>query len=249
MLRFLFICAIFVVSLTLAATARAATDTDGDGLTDEEEIRIYATDPALADTDADGYPDKLELEHGFSPRFFGKRLAEVDSDSDYLVDAWELVLGTGIMEPDSDGDKYLDGTEVRAGYDPLNASPDPATKLAKLISVDLVSQHLTYSLGGKTLEQFAISGGLPRTPTPVGDFNVITKRDTVHYRGVGFDYPNTRWNLRFAWSKGYSYYIHGAWWHNDFGAPRSHGCVNVAYDNMERLYTWTQVGTKVIISS
>jgi len=122
-------------------------------------------------------------------------------------------------------------------------------RLYKLISVDLVSQHLTYSLGGKTLEQFAISGGLPRTPTPVGDFNVITKRDTVHYRGVGFDYPNTKWNLRFAWGRGFSYYIHGAWWHNDFGAPRSHGCVNVAYDNMERLYTWAQVGTKVVISS
>ncbi|MDP3985970.1 MAG: L,D-transpeptidase, partial [Candidatus Veblenbacteria bacterium] len=54
---------------------------------------------------------------------------------------------------------------------------------------------------------------------------------------------------RFAWGKGYSYYIHGAWWHNNFGKPQSHGCVNVAYEHMERLYTWAQVGTKVIISS
>ncbi|MDZ4229736.1 MAG: L,D-transpeptidase family protein [Candidatus Veblenbacteria bacterium] len=247
MLKVFFICALFISGLTLATGTWAATDTDNDGLTDEEETKTYATDPALADTDADGYPDKLEIEHGFSPRFFGKKLTEVDSDNDYLVDAWELALATGIKEPDSDGDLYLDGTEVRAAYNPLNASPD--SKLEKLISVDLKAQKLAYSLGGKILEEFAISSGLPRTPTPVGEFDVIAKRDIVHYRGINFDYPNTKWNLRFAWGKGYSYYIHGAWWHNNFGKPQSHGCVNVAYEHMERLYTWAQVGTKVIISS
>ncbi|KKT21758.1 MAG: Calcium-binding protein-like protein y, partial [Parcubacteria group bacterium GW2011_GWE1_43_8] len=35
----------------------AATDTDSDGLTDEQEIGLYATDPNLTDTDADGYSD------------------------------------------------------------------------------------------------------------------------------------------------------------------------------------------------
>lgn len=247
MKKVFFVLAIVFAGFTLGSRAFAAVDTDGDGLTDEEETGLYATDPALADTDADGYNDKLEIEHGYSPRFFAKKLIEVDSDLDYLPDAWEIKLGTGIKEPDGDHDLYLDGTEVRAGYDPLN--PAPSAKLEKLVSVDLKTQQLAYSLGGKVLEEFPISSGLPGTPTPVGEFSVLTKRPTVHYQGLGFDYPNTKWNLRFAYGYKLSYYIHGAYWHNNFGKPMSHGCVNVAYENMERLYTWAQVGTKVIISS
>ncbi|KKS93061.1 MAG: hypothetical protein UV69_C0014G0003 [Parcubacteria group bacterium GW2011_GWE2_43_12] len=246
MLRFFILfSSIIVGGLIMTTPASAATDTDNDGLTDEQEINIYATDPNLTDTDADGYSDDQEIEHGYSPRFFVKKMTEADSDQDYLPDAWELSLGTGIMEPDSDGDKYLDGTEVLAGFDPLN--PDSSAKLEKLISVDLTKQQLSYSFGGKTLEKFLISGGLPGTTTPRGEFEVITKRDLVNYQGPNYDYPNTKWNLRFAWSQGFSYYIHGAWWHNNFGEPQSHGCVNVSYDNMERLYEWAQVGTKIII--
>ncbi len=234
--------------LWCAGVVRASDlDTDGDGLTDEQEIKVYATDPNLADTDADGFNDKEELDKGYSPRFADKKLVEADSDKDYLPDAWELALGTGVMEPDSDGDKYLDGTEVRAGHDPTN--PDPAAKLEKLISVNLKTQTLAYSLGGKVLEQFPISSGLPRTPTPAGDFEVLQKRPVVHYLGPDFDFPNTKWNLKFKNGSALSYYVHGAYWHSAFGKPRSHGCVNVSYENMERLYTWAQVGTKVKISS
>ncbi|PIY62567.1 hypothetical protein COY93_02865 [Candidatus Uhrbacteria bacterium CG_4_10_14_0_8_um_filter_58_22] len=44
------------------------------------------------------------------------------------------------------------------------------------------------------------------------------------------------------------YYIHGAYWHNLFGKARvSHGCVNVGYADMERLYWWAQVGTRVVV--
>jgi lipoprotein-anchoring transpeptidase ErfK/SrfK len=46
----------------------------------------------------------------------------------------------------------------------------------------------------------------------------------------------------------YRYWIHGAYWHDNFGQPMSHGCVNVDYENMEPLYDWSQVGTKVIIN-
>lgn len=222
-----------------------ATDTDSDGFTDSEETNLYATDPNLADTDADGYPDFMEINNGYSPRFSNKKLAETDSDADYLPDDWEIILGTGIKEPDSDNDKYLDGTEVQAGFNPLN--PDPKAKLEKLITVNLKEQKLSYSFGGKILESFPISSGLAATPTPTGEYSVITKRDLVNYRGSNYNYPNTKWNLRFAWGKGFSYYIHGAYWHNNFGKRMSHGCVNVSYDNMERLYTWAQVGTKIII--
>ncbi|PWB38322.1 MAG: hypothetical protein C3F02_04935 [Parcubacteria group bacterium] len=219
-------------------------DTDGDGLSDLEETTIYFTDPKLADTDGDGFDDQVEIGAGYSPRFGGKKkLIQVDSDKDYLNDLWELTLGTGLMNPDSDGDKYLDGTEVAAGYDPLNSEK---TKLDKLIKVDLKTQHLDYYFGDKLFGSFPISGGVKSMPTPIGDFTILDKVPVKHYGGGNFDYPNTKWNLHFV-TKQYRYYIHGAYWHNNFGQPMSHGCVNVSYENMEPLYWFAQVGTKVEI--
>src|SRR3989344_6809433 len=92
--------------LVLPARLHAALDTDGDGISDSDETNIYATDPLLTDTDGDGSPDTDDITRGFSPRFGDKKkLIEVDSDKDYLNDAWEVLLGTGGMNPDTDGDR------------------------------------------------------------------------------------------------------------------------------------------------
>lgn len=67
----------------------AATDTDGDGLADAEEIQ-NGSDPRDADTDDDGLTDREEV----------------------------YTYGTSPTNPDSDGDTYPDGTEVKNGYNP-----------------------------------------------------------------------------------------------------------------------------------
>ncbi|MBI4090854.1 MAG: L,D-transpeptidase [Candidatus Komeilibacteria bacterium] len=234
----------FLIFFAPAAHGQAA-DSDADGLADEEELTTYFTDPALADTDGDGFSDGDEIETGFSPRFGDtKKLIQVDSDKDYLNDAWELALGTGLMNPDSDGDTYLDGTEVAAGYDPLTAGE---VKKEKRIEVGLKTQHLEYYFGDVLFGSFPISGGVARLPTPKGEFTVLDKVPVKHYAGVGWDYPNTKWNLHFT-TKKLRYFIHGAYWHNDFGKPKSHGCVNVSYENMEPLYWFSQIGTRVVIN-
>jgi len=232
------------LSLPLLSQAQTIPDKDYDGLLDEDEINIYFTDPSNPDTDGDGFKDSFELQRGYSPHYGdGKKLIDVDSDSDYLNDAWELILGTGLMNPDSDGDLYLDGTEVAAGYDPLSSEP---VQLEKLIKVNLSTQTLSYYFGGKLMDSFAISSGVASMPTPRGEFTVLDKVPVKHYGGVDYDYPNTKWNLHFT-TKKYRYYIHGAYWHNNFGHPMSHGCVNVSYENMDSLYWWSQIGTKIII--
>jgi len=49
------------------------------------------------------------------------------------------------------------------------------------------------------------------------------------------------------------YAIHGAYWHNDFGRPKSHGCVNMAIPDSEKLFYWanppTPAGTSVTRAS
>ena len=77
-------------------------DSDQDGLSDHMERTVYYTDASKADTDNDGYTDKEELDHGYSPRHAdGVKLMAVDSDKDYLNDAWELIIGTGLMDHES----------------------------------------------------------------------------------------------------------------------------------------------------
>ncbi len=72
-----------------ASSTPAALDSDGDGLTDEEEISL-GTDPHNIDTDGDGLFDREEVK----------------------------VYGTDPLNPDTDGDGYKDGDEVKNGYNP-----------------------------------------------------------------------------------------------------------------------------------
>ena len=48
------------------------TDSDKDGLTDIEELKIYGTDPNNSDTDGDSYLDGDEVKNGYNPNGEGK---------------------------------------------------------------------------------------------------------------------------------------------------------------------------------
>ena len=100
------------------------SDTDGDGLTDYEEICFTGTSMIITDTycsgiddlnydtDGDGLCNYYELRHGLDP-------ADSDMDMDGLRDGEEVELGTNPKNPDTDKDGATDGFEVSNGYDPL----------------------------------------------------------------------------------------------------------------------------------
>lgn len=94
-------------------------DTDGDKLTDFEEVRTYRTDPLKADTDGDGLTDFDELRtHGTDPR-------NPDTDNDGLNDGQEIARKTDPKNPDTDGDTLTDGDEVNMHRtDPTKADTD-----------------------------------------------------------------------------------------------------------------------------
>jgi len=59
-------------------------DTDGDGVTDRDEINTFRTDPLNADTDGDGFDDGMEIRNGYSPiASFNPKVPAVN-DSDYI---------------------------------------------------------------------------------------------------------------------------------------------------------------------
>ena len=220
-------------------------DSDQDELNNYDEKYFYHTDVNNSDTDQDGMNDGEKIQNRRSP-LSEKTLVQTDTDEDYLNDFFELRIGTDLMNPDSDGDLYLDGTEVAAGYNPLN--PDPEVQVEKLIKVNIAEQKLEYYFDNKLIDTFLISSGISGMDTPPGEFEILGKEDSKRYGGPGydFDYPDTKWNLHFHTGQ-YRFYIHGAYWHDNFGHPMSHGCVNVSYDNMEPLYWFTNIGTKVVI--
>ncbi len=135
---------------------------------------------------------------------------------------------------------------------PATIPPPPATPPApittnKHIFVSLKDQTLQYFEGDQLIGQFKISSGVRGMPTPPGEYTVLIKKPVVDYKGPTYDFPNTKWNLMFKANVPLNYYIHGAYWHHNFGHPMSHGCVNVAYADMEGLYNWADVGTPITI--
>jgi hypothetical protein len=87
-------------------------DPDGDGLTTDQELQA-GTDPRVADTDGDGITDGDEV------RVTRTDPLQSDSDQDGLTDGEERGrYHTDPLNPDSDSDGYKDGEEVRNGYNP-----------------------------------------------------------------------------------------------------------------------------------
>jgi lipoprotein-anchoring transpeptidase ErfK/SrfK len=170
---------------------------------------------------------------------------EIDIDKDGLSNQEEIhTYFTDPNNPDSDNDGYNDGKEVRDSYDP---NKNESTKIQKIIYVDIKNQVLAYKLGPYVIDSFKVSTGVKKT-TPTGEYKVLIKKPLVTYKGRDYFYPNTKWNLQFKYMKSGSLYIHGAYWHKKFGTPVTHGCINVEYENMEKLYNWSETGTKIVIS-
>lgn len=109
----------------------------------------------------------------------------------------------------------------------------------KWIEVSLNQQKLRAWEGSKIVMEYPISSGL-WYPTPKGDYNIWYKTRYQRMKGGSkdlgtfYDLPNVPYNMFFY--KGFA--VHGAYWHNNFGNPMSHGCVNEPIANAAQLFEW-----------
>lgn len=135
-------------------------------------------------------------------------------------------------------------TDTPEPIPPTRALPPSSVKSnggVKWIEVDLSDQML-YAWEGKTLvASFVVSTGAAPYRTITGSFPIYEKHRKANMWGPGYFFPDVPYTMYFH--KGYG--IHGTYWHNNFGTPMSHGCVNMSIPDAEWLYSWALIGTSV----
>lgn len=124
-------------------------------------------------------------------------------------------------------------------------SPEVAPEDKRLV-VDLATQSVTAYEGERAVFMARISSGVRLKEggfaTPRGYYRTTRKRPCRHMAngpsafGSGFDLPGVPWVSYFT-SDGVAF--HGAYWHNNFGVPHSHGCINMTPQAAKWIYRWT----------
>ena len=195
-----------------------------------------------------------KLQYNFPPRVYYGQVIWIDrirQDNGFVEYRWnEDANGHGYGYGAYGEFFWLDGAGVKilteADVAPISPNIDPKDKT---IVTDLTYQTLS-CFEGQTEVYFCriASGqkldasGLPSNElaTPVGDlmthWKIISKNMTAGSTQSGYSTPAVPW-CTFVSGDGVA--IHGAFWHNDFGEKRSHGCINVTPADAKWIFRWT----------
>lgn len=170
------------------------------------------------------------------------------SNPDRIYAGQQLVIPGAVADPASQSpavtieqpNAWVDA-QGDYGQRPLITPPQPSITTGKLIMVDL-SDSMTYAFQDGVLVYSALSSmGLPATPTVKGQFRVYSRYDSQTMSGPGYYLPGVQYVQYFY--QGYA--LHSAYWHDNFGQPMSHGCVNLRTDDAAWLYAFSEIGTPV----
>lgn len=127
-------------------------------------------------------------------------------------------------------------------FQPVGLAPNE-----RWIDVDLTNQTLVAYQGLLPVFDSQISSGLPKYPTVTGQFRIWLRfqAQDMNGRRLGYDYYLK--DVPFVQYFYQDYALHGTFWHNNFGRPMSHGCVNLPTPAAEWLFDWAEYGTLVNI--
>ena len=119
--------------------------------------------------------------------------------------------------------------------------PQELAHEGRWIDIDLGSQLLTAYEGSMPVSNFIISSGTSAHPTLTGQFRIWSKLESTDMSGPGYDLKDVPYTMYFY--QGYG--IHGTFWHDNFGTPMSHGCVNMKTGEAAWLFDFASQGTLV----
>lgn len=134
----------------------------------------------------------------------------------------------------------------------------------KRIEIELARQRLTAYEGNQVVYQAKVSSGIPSsiakvngesTETPKGRFHIYSKMPSKHMgdgRLMGGDLDLEAYELvGVPWTSFFAeggYALHGTYWHDNFGWPMSHGCVNLTNPDAKWIFRWsTPVNAPLVV--
>ncbi len=139
--------------------------------------------------------------------------------------------------------KAAEGTKTKPGEPPKDLKPGE-----KWVDVNTTTQTLVAYEGTKPVFATAVSTGLVDKEdkdkdhhTPPGTFRIREKHIAATMDGdVASDGPYSIEDVPWIMYFNGSYALHGAFWHNNFGKTKSHGCVNMAPQDAKAIFAWTE---------
>lgn len=190
-------------------------------------------------------PCSAWLQEAIHPRLYYSQVIWVDdvrqSDSGQIMYRVNELYGNC-------GDIYWAAAEAFRPLTDEDLSPIHAEASDKKIVVDVNHQTLTCYEGKQEVYFCRISSGakfdasgnvVEKWATPGGQHLPWRKTISLHMAGgstgAGWDTPGIAWTILFD-PKGAA--IHSTFWHNDFGVPRSHGCVNASPEDSKWVFRW-----------
>ena len=186
---------------------------------------------------------------------YGDTLATIAGRFGSTVDA--LMRSNGIYNPNFiyAGQRLnVPGRVTQPVPQPINVPANPpssgavnnAPETGKWIDVSIGRQTITAYQGSTPLKSVLVSTGVSWHPTPVGRYKIYMKiASQAMSGGSGADayyLPGVPWVMYFAGGNA----IHGTYWHQNFGHPMSHGCVNLTIADAKWFYDWADMGTTVV---
>lgn len=157
---------------------------------------------------------------------------------------------------------YSEGTAYEAQPTPSNPDwrnthwaqgPGQIQGTWKEIVVSISDQYLWAYEGGELVTSSLVSTGtaeVPETVTPIGYHSIIAKYDKQTMEGtISGEYYRVEDVPYVMYFDDLGNALHGTYWHNNFGTPMSHGCVNLPMDVAAFVYEWAAYGTAVTVIS
>ncbi len=125
------------------------------------------------------------------------------------------------------------------------AAPPPVTYGNRWIDVNLSTQRLTAYEADRPVYSAPISSGRPPYYTVTGQFQIYLRYQAQDMNGYRLGYDYYLANVPYVQYFYRDFALHGTYWHNNFGTPMSHGCVNLPTADAQWLYGWAGYGTVV----
>ncbi|MDX1436500.1 MAG: L,D-transpeptidase [Anaerolineales bacterium] len=137
-----------------------------------------------------------------------------------------------------------------AGVVYSNPTPPEGVTNGRWIEVNLYEQTIMVYEDSRLIYATMMSSGLPGFWTRPGLFQIETKLESTPMRGAFeadrsdfYFLQDVPWTMYFDESRAF----HGAYWHNGYGYPRSHGCVNLSPGDARWLFDWADEGDWVYV--